>query len=272
MSPRAKRNYEHYDLAYQVIFAAGYRGWLEVQGYGPNSLAKARKHLRKRILRYDFVPRRGTALELGCGDGIMSVALGRHGFTARGIDVSPTVIRKAREQARRLAAEVRFQVGDVTDMPAVRSGSVDLALDMNCLHILTESSHRLAMLREARRVLKPDGVLYITTMATPMSPFYQRMMEEDETLRSGQRFEVTKQVRGKSVTYAMPLVKRAIYSKERILGDLLAAGLTPVRWQHRKAATISDLHVWAIRDDSDLVRPARRLDAYRYRARSILDE
>ena len=256
-----KRNYEHYEAVYQAIYAAGYRGWWEVLGYGPNSLAKAKKHLKTRVLRYPFVPHAGTALELGCGDGIMTVALAKQGYRAMGIDISPTVIRKARKQIEKYKARARFIVGDTTRMTRIVTASVTLALDMNCLHTINTKTHRLQMLKEVSRILVPEGVLYIATMTTPMGSYYSAMMKDDEKSRSGQLFKVTKTVRGRRVTYEMPLVKRAVLPKEQIFRELLAAGLTPVRWQHRKSRTISDLFVWAVRADNHSVKPSRRLDA-----------
>lgn len=255
-----KRNYEHFDAAYRTIFEAGYRGWWELLGFGPNSLAKARKHLRERIQRYAFVPSGGRALELGCGDGIMTAALAEAGYSATGLDLSPTVLRRARAQAKELGVRARFLRGDTTRMTAVRDASMDLVLDMNCLHCLIVPAHRRAMLREARRVLRPEGVLYLWTMATPVGPRYQAILDEDQTLRAGQRFRVTKRVRGREVTYDMPLVKRSVVSKEHLFAELLSVGLKPARWEHRKARTISDLYAWAVRDDCESVQPARRLE------------
>jgi SAM-dependent methyltransferase len=77
-----------------------------------------------------LVPAR--AIDLGCGTGSNAVYLARHGFTVTGIDFAPAGIAKARAAAAEAGVEVRFLVGDLTDLPA-GLGEFDLLVDYGTL-------------------------------------------------------------------------------------------------------------------------------------------
>jgi ubiquinone/menaquinone biosynthesis C-methylase UbiE len=97
-------------------------------------------------------------LDMGCGSGSMTVGLAASVASgeAVGIDVEPTVI----ERARRRAADdgipnVFFEVGSAYALPFP-----DGAFDAVSAHTLLQHVRDpLRVLREARRVLKPGGVI-----------------------------------------------------------------------------------------------------------------
>lgn len=97
-------------------------------------------------------------LDLGCGTGIVARVLReRLGGAAHivGLDVSPPMI----EEARSIAPEIDFRLGDAMGLPFA-DGSFDLVL---CQHMLQFVPDPLAALREVRRVLTPGGRLLATT-------------------------------------------------------------------------------------------------------------
>ena len=78
----------------------------------------------------------GRTVDFGCGAGNNSVYLARQGFTVTGIDLSPTAIALARENARRQGVECRFVAADVTgDLPEFQ-GTFDFAFEWELLHHL----------------------------------------------------------------------------------------------------------------------------------------
>ena len=79
--------------------------------------------------------RAGRALELGCGTGTFSIFLARQGFTATGVDFSPTAIRKAKARATSGGVGAQFMVGDVTRLDDL-DDQFDIALDIGCFHCL----------------------------------------------------------------------------------------------------------------------------------------
>lgn len=90
-------------------------------------------------------PPYGTALDLGCGTGRWSIALGKRGWNVVGIDVVPRAIDAARRNARAADVDVSFIRGDVT---ALREAGVEpgvsLFLDVECFNHLDDRQRRRA--------------------------------------------------------------------------------------------------------------------------------
>src|SRR3954464_6803249 len=79
----------------------------------------------------------GRALDLGCGTGTNVVYLAKNGWEAVGLDFVGRAIAKARRRARDAEVECTFVTGDATRLSV--AGPFDLALDMGCLHSISQS-------------------------------------------------------------------------------------------------------------------------------------
>ncbi len=117
------------------------------------------------LFAWDSFPKRGSSiLELGCGDGFHTSFLVKMGLAVTGVDCSLTAIRFAKENLKHAEPPVTLLVGDVCRL-GLPPDSFDSILDSHCLHCVTDYPLRLAFLSECRRVLKPQGRLFLATMA-----------------------------------------------------------------------------------------------------------
>lgn len=102
-------------------------------------------------------------LDIGCSQGIASILLGRKGFEVIGIDVQDSRIEYAladlAAEDKETQARVSFQLADGEALE-FDDGSFDSVLLGEVIEHLVDPERILA---EARRVLRPDGVLVLTT-------------------------------------------------------------------------------------------------------------
>jgi SAM-dependent methyltransferase len=98
-------------------------------------------------------------LDVGGGPGVYASILARKGYGIELIDVLPLHVEEAQEAAgEQPEAPFAARLGDARDLDAADE-SRDAVLLLGPLYHLTERDDRLRALREARRVLRPRGVL-----------------------------------------------------------------------------------------------------------------
>jgi SAM-dependent methyltransferase len=96
---------------------------------------------------------------VACGTGVVAVTAARIGARVCGIDLTPELLERARENARLASAEIDFREGDAEALPFG-----DAAFDV----VLSQFGHMFAprpdvAIAEMLRVLKPGGTIAFGT-------------------------------------------------------------------------------------------------------------
>lgn len=114
----------------------------------------------------------GSILEFGSGYGTFTLPLAQAGHEVLGLDIEAELVLALQQEAHAIGlGNLKAQVRDfVTDGTGVPDGAMDHVLLYNILHI----EDPVALLREARRILAPDGSASIihwrSDIPTPRGP------------------------------------------------------------------------------------------------------
>lgn len=98
-------------------------------------------------------------LDVGCGTGVVAITARRRGAQVTGVDLTPELLKRARENAAVAHVEIEWHEGDVESLP-FGDGAFDL--------VLSQFGHMFAprpdvATREMLRVLKPGGLIAFST-------------------------------------------------------------------------------------------------------------
>lgn len=103
-----------------------------------------------------------TIADLGSGDGGSAVLLSQNAVRVIGVDSSEKMLDVARDQARRAgASNVEFRLGEMEEVP-IDDASVDVVFFSQSLH---HAAHPERAIREAARILQPNGRIVILDLA-----------------------------------------------------------------------------------------------------------
>jgi SAM-dependent methyltransferase len=108
----------------------------------------------------------GRALDLGCGTAVVTLALARRGFEVVGVDHSPEMLELGRRKLAAAGLEATLETGDVRAL-RFDDGEFDCVTIQGLLHHLEELE---PCLREAVRVLRPGGFLYVSEPIRDQTP------------------------------------------------------------------------------------------------------
>ena len=184
------------------------------------------EHLSRYLFARSLVEGR-CALDVGCGTGYGTAVLAQTARKVFALDVSVESVAFARTRYQTSNAE--FLVADCRQMP-LGSETIDTAV---CFEVIEHLAEQEALLEEIRRVLRPDGVLaistpnriYYTEERKEVNPFHVREFNFDEFLallkRSFAHVEVAFQNHVASLFVGDPRQRRPLRSEiEPAEGDL----------------------------------------------------
>ena len=158
-SPRPDEVTDHY--------ASGYEAGRLHSGTGLLDRERSRE-----LFRRFLPPPPATVLDVGGGPGAHACWLARQGYQVHLIDISPLHVQLAQgaSQGQPQAPLASAAVGDACALDW-EAASADAVLLFGPLYHLTDGQDRLQALREARRVLKPGGVLLAAGISRFASTF-----------------------------------------------------------------------------------------------------
>ncbi|MDR3417320.1 MAG: bifunctional 2-polyprenyl-6-hydroxyphenol methylase/3-demethylubiquinol 3-O-methyltransferase UbiG [Nevskia sp.] len=102
-----------------------------------------------------------TALDVGCGGGLLTEALARGGAHALGIDLAQASIEVAQRHAAEHKLEVQYRLASAEELAAERPGSFDLVC---CLEMLEHVPDPASVVAACGRLVRPGGGVVFSTI------------------------------------------------------------------------------------------------------------
>jgi len=107
-----------------------------------------------------------SALDVGCGAGLLTEPLARLGADVTGIDASLEVIEVARQHAAAMGLTIDYRVGDVQQL----GDQFDL---ITCMEVIEHVADPAEFVRALAKRLAPEGLLILST---PNATAWSRLM------------------------------------------------------------------------------------------------
>lgn len=102
-----------------------------------------------------------TALDVGCGGGLLSEALAREGAQVTAIDLAPELVKVGRLHKLESGVQVDYQLRSVESLAEERPGSFDV---VTCMEMLEHVPDPSSIIRACHLLLKPGGRLFLSTL------------------------------------------------------------------------------------------------------------
>ena len=121
--------------------------------------SKAVDHKRLKFILdqlYLHIPSSGKVLDVGCGNGLMSMAIGQKGYQILGVDISEKALQKAKRN--NTLSRVNFKAISADDLVA-DGNTYDAVI---CSEVLEHLDDPNSLLRTLYQLLSVRGVLIIT--------------------------------------------------------------------------------------------------------------
>jgi SAM-dependent methyltransferase len=111
------------------------------------------------LVQHARVGQGARVLDVGCGTGVVAITAARLGARATGVDLTPQLLERARENAAIAAVDVEWREADAEELP-LGNGQFDI--------VLSQFAHMFAprpdvAVREMLRVVKPGGTIAFST-------------------------------------------------------------------------------------------------------------
>jgi 2-polyprenyl-3-methyl-5-hydroxy-6-metoxy-1,4-benzoquinol methylase len=115
-------------------------------------------------------------LDIGCGTGRHSIELAQRGYLVKGIDLSVTMLDKARGKALKANVTVDFQQADARDFHFPNQFGLVIMLCEGAFSLMETDEMNFTILRNAVEALKTGGK-FIFTCLNALYPLYHSVKE-----------------------------------------------------------------------------------------------
>lgn len=134
----------------------------------------------KTMIKKYFNPE-NRILDIGCGAGRTTIGLYKFGYhLIEGLDLSEAMIAQARRISKELKYDITFSVGDAACLD-YDDETFEVALfSFNGIMQIPGKENRIKVLKEIKRILKPEGYFLFTTHDRDSGKEYESFWQEEK--------------------------------------------------------------------------------------------
>lgn len=103
-------------------------------------------------------------IDIGCGTGRHSIELSKRGYSSTGIDLSESLLEKAREKAKRNGVQIDFLRHDARDLPFDKQFDVAIMLCEGGFPLMETDEMNFEILKNVSKSLKGNAKFIFTTL------------------------------------------------------------------------------------------------------------
>jgi 2-polyprenyl-3-methyl-5-hydroxy-6-metoxy-1,4-benzoquinol methylase len=103
-------------------------------------------------------------LDIGCGTGRHAIELSKRGYTITGVDLSESLLKRAREKASAQKLTIDFQLQDARYLPFTNEFDLVIMLCEGAFPLMEMDEMNFLILKNAAKALKNKGKLIFTTL------------------------------------------------------------------------------------------------------------
>jgi 2-polyprenyl-6-hydroxyphenyl methylase/3-demethylubiquinone-9 3-methyltransferase len=107
-------------------------------------------------------------LDIGCGGGLLTESLARHGAHVSGIDLAPAMIEVARLHAHESQLQIDYQLCSAEQFATHIPSPFDL---ITCMELIEHVPSPAALLAAIAKLLRPGGDLFVSTINRSLRSF-----------------------------------------------------------------------------------------------------
>lgn len=191
------------------------------------------EHVINRILSFAGLREDEVVMDLGCGTGILTVAMAPYVKTLIAVDVTEKMIRETMDRCKSKQLEnVRYITSNSEKIP-VATGSVDKIVIRLGFHHFYNIPH---VMRELLRILKQDGLLVIADIITSSDPSIGKLHNAIEKLRDPSHVQLYSEddFIDLASRYNLKVMEQYNYHVERTYSEWLDITQSPERYEPLK--------------------------------------
>ncbi len=133
--------------------------WWDLEG--PMRMLHKINPIRLNFISQHSQLQNASALDIGCGAGILSEALARAGANVTAIDLSPAALSAAKEHANQENLSIDYQQSSCEELAANEPGKYQI---ITCMEMLEHVPDPAQILQSIQTLLAPNGVVFLSTI------------------------------------------------------------------------------------------------------------